>query len=203
METEGRISVTITKRIANFKCKLPIDWVTKMKINERNPVANIRYEDDSIVISIAKSTQLRTLSQDEKILQIKKYEHLYSKNYKLKKDIISDIAEYFNINERTVYRYSKAEIPPSILKNVKLIDKQEDDKYNKNTKVMFITNCSSTTSAITIPNELAIRFLEGKTYEELNIKIVYDLYKKNFSKKVKLIFNENNKEIVIINKKRT
>ena len=136
------------------------------------------------------------LLKEQKQLQIKKFQQLYEKKFQQKKNLFNAIEEYFSISYRTAYRYLQEDISPEELKDVELIDKQTD--VSRNINVMFVNINNVIVPTITIPTNLGVLFLEGKTYEELGIKSAYEIFNENFS--IPISMEKIGKKIVI-NKK--
>jgi hypothetical protein len=193
VKKESKVNVTVTNNYANFKCRLPLEWLNVIGINQENKEINICYKDNKLYIRKTKIKKFRELSSMEKKLQIKKFEILYSHLYEHKKDLIDKMEEYFNISYRTAYRHLQEKVSTEELKEVKLIDKQEENTRNIN--IMFVKINQTITPTITVPTNLAILLLEGKSYEELGIKSAYEIYKKNFSCPIIMQLDENNKYI--------
>jgi hypothetical protein len=195
VKKESKVNVTVTNNYSNFKCRLPLEWLELLNINQDDKEINLTYIENKLYVRKPRANKFRELSITEKSLQMKKFELLYGYKYSPKKDLLNMMEEYFNISYRTAYRCLKENVDLEKLKKVELIEKQE--KNSRNINVMFVKNKQSIMPIITIPTNLAILLLEGKPYEELGIKSAYEIYKKNLSRPILMELDEINKCIII------
>lgn len=197
-EKDIYLTATVTNNHLNLKLRLPPDWIKLLKITKENKKIRISINKDNMLI-IEKATDItfRELSVYDKCLQIQKCYALSSPQKTLEKDVIESISEYYNITTRTVYRYLKELVLQDDLKNVKLLPKQNKDYRNIN--IMFSDSDSgSEQTFITIPTIFSIKFLTGKSYEELKIKSAYDLFKSKFRIKGKIKYMGKEQLILVI-----
>lgn len=195
MKKDGNINISVTNNYCNFKCGIPMEWLKIIDVNSNQKGINISYRDKKLFITKQSYKEFRELSPKEKNLQIKKYELLYSSKYKQKKELISKMEEYYDISYRTAYRHLKETINQNELNDVELIESQKKDSRNIN--VMYVQISKYIIPIITIPTNVAILFLKGKTYDELGIKSAYEIYSKNVSCPIILNLNEISKVITI------
>lgn len=185
MKKTSNIYVTLTNDIANFKVRLPWNWLQKLGLTETDKEICISYKDKKLVISKAKEVLFANLSKHEKVLQIKKYEQMNGYKYDRVKDLMEEMEEYFKVTYRTIYRYSKENVSLEELENVQLIQEQNENAKNVN----IILN--NTTSALTIPTNLAVLFLQEKRYEELGITNATQIYGENINIPITLTMEDN------------
>lgn len=198
-EKNSNIYITITttdkaKSMANFKIRLLWDWCKRIGLNEKEKQVCISYEDGKLIIKKAYEKYFTSLTKHEKVLQVKKYEMLYGYKNDVKKELIQSMEEYFNVSYRTIYRLLKEEVSIEEVENVKLMKKQEFNE-NRNINLMTSEYKGSKVNVLTIPTHLAVQFLTGKTYEELNIKNAVDLYPNNVNAPISMRLVED--EIII------
>lgn len=195
VKKESKVNITVTNNYSNFKCRIPLEWLEIMGINQKDKEINLFYSNKILFIRKPTVINFKDLTIHQKSLQIKKFELLHGYKYDQKKDLMREMEQYFNISYRTAYRHLKEDVSLEDLNNVKLIEKQE--KNTRNINIMFVKIKNSLMPVITIPTNLAILLLENKNYEELGIKSAYEIYKKNFSCPVEMELNEETKIITI------
>lgn len=189
MIKESNIYLTITNNVVNFKIRLPWDWLKVIGITEEKKAINIKVEDDSLVIDKKNTRLFSELTTEDKIKHLKKFELLYRSNYEKQKDFIKKTEEYFKISYRTAYRLLQPEVGKEDLSNIELIGEQEE--FTRNVNLMLKSGVEQVTATLSIPSALAIKFLKGKTSEELGIKNIIEIYEKNMTLPILLSFKNN------------
>lgn len=183
MNKIGKVNVTVTNGFSNFKLRVPLEWLQLINISEHDKKLNLSYEDKYLYLQKKDIVKFSDLKAKEKALQLRKFELIYERECETKKELFSKMEEYFGISYRTAYRALKEDVSLEEINNTVLIDKQEDN--TSNTNVMFPTVNTDDKQyiipTITIPPNLAILLLEGKTYEKLGIKSASEIYKENFT----------------------
>lgn len=188
MLKESNIYLTITNNVVNFKIRLPWDWCKEIGITEEEKAINIRIENDNLVIDKKNTRLFSELKTEDKIKHLKVFEMLYKNNFDKQKDFIKKVEDYFKISYRTAYRLLKTEINPEELINFDLIEEQEE--FTRNVSLMLKSGVEQVTATLSIPSALAIKFLKGKTSEELGIKNIIEIYDKNMTLPIRLNFKE-------------
>lgn len=173
---KSNIYLSIVNETANFKMRLPQFWCKEIGINEKEKEICISIEDDKLVIKKATNKLFLKLDKKEKALQIKKYELMNGYKH-TKKELIEEMEEYYQVSYRTIYRLLKEEVDLEELENVKLLDKQ--DPLERNVNVILSNYKNSIIYTVSIPTNLAMIFLRGKTYDELGIKTAVEIYNEN------------------------
>lgn len=173
----GRIYVSITNNVVNFKIRLPWEYCKAIGISDKTRKVCCSVERDKLIIELQKEQLFKDLSPEEKILQINKYRSLYRNRYERELDFMNALEKHFKCSYRTAYRYIKYQVPDSELKNVKLLKEQQINVRNRN--ISLREGVSTSVATLTIPSALAIQFLKGKTCEELGIKNIIELYNEN------------------------
>lgn len=199
MQKESNIYLTITNNVVNFKIRLPWDWCKRIGITEEEKAINIKIANDCLVIDKENTLLFSDLKTKDKIKQLKKFELLYRNDYDKQKDFIKKVEEYFKISYRTAYRRLQTDIDLGDLDNVKLVEEQEE--FSRNVNLMLKSGVEQVTATLSIPSALAIKFLKGKTSEELGIKNIIEIYDKNMTLPITLRFD--NEKIYIEKNKNT
>lgn len=179
----GKVNVTVTNGFSNFKLRVPLEWLELINVSKHDKKLNLSYEDKYLYLQKKDIIKFSDLKAREKALQLRKFELIYERHCETKKELFSKMEEHFGITYRTAYRILKEDVSLEEINNTVLIDKQEDN--TSNTNVMFPTVNTDDKQyiipTITIPPNLAILLLEGKTYEKLGIKSASEIYKENFT----------------------
>lgn len=182
---EGTINTNIHSNRINFECKtIPLQWFKDIGIYD-DMVINLSIQDNRVIIRKANTKLFKSLSREEKALQVKKYELLYKDNVDTQKKLVSNIAEYFNLSTRTVYRLLKEDINTSEIEEVQLLQKQSTNESN----LKLYYNCKR--PVISLSKEYACILIKGKPFEELQIEKMGDIITHNETFKIRQKLRQN------------
>lgn len=172
MKNKGSLNVTTDSHFVYFKCKIPMELLSEIGVSLNDKKININLSQKTIIIKKAITDTFNSLSTHQKCLQLKKYELINTSNFKLKKDLINSMCEYYNIKKRTAYNYLKMSVNIDEVNNTNLLDKQND--FNKNSTVIFSKVKGYIIPIINIPSEIATNFLIGKQTDKPILEIFPD-----------------------------